>query len=218
MYKPKTSDLVVLSWNYTSATVRMKVVKDGRGDSKADTSLRAPAPPGKRTVRFFRVGGVNNTSGLVLFALWNVKLLHGHPCGRRRLRGGELGHGLGALGHRVLGELAGKDQAHRGLDLAGGDRRLLVVAGELGRLGGDLLEEVVDEGVHDGHGLAGHAGVGVHLLEDLVDVNLVGLGLGLLGLLLAVLGQGLLGGGLVALDGRRLLSLGSHCGKLEVVR
>ena len=79
----------------------------------------------------------------------------------------------------MLGELTGEDEAHGGLDLPGGDGGLLVVAGELGSLGGDLLEDVVDEGVHDGHGLGGDAGVGVHLLEDLVDVDLVGLGLGL---------------------------------------
>ena len=93
----------------------------------------------------------------------------------------------------MLGELTGEDEAHGGLDLAGGHGGLLVVAGELGRLGGDLLEDVVDEGVHDGHGLGGDAGVGVDLLENLVDVDLVGLGLGLLGLG-AALGDGLLGG------------------------
>ena len=46
--------------------------------------------------------------------------------GSRRLGGGELGHGLGALGHGVLGELAGEDQAHRGLDLAGRHRRFFL--------------------------------------------------------------------------------------------
>ena len=71
---------------------------------------------------------------------------------------------------------------------------LLVVSDELGGLGGDLLEDVVDEGVHDGHSLGGDAGVGVHLLEDLVDVDLVGLGLGLLLAAIAALGDGLLGG------------------------
>ena len=45
----------------------------------------------------------------------------------------------------MLGELTGEDEAHGGLDLAGGDRRLLVVARELGGLGGDL-EVVVGGG------------------------------------------------------------------------
>jgi hypothetical protein len=93
----------------------------------------------------------------------------------RNLRAGELGDGLGALGDGVLGELAGEDEADGGLDLAGGDGGLLVVPRELGGLGGELLEDVVDEGVHDGHGLGGDADVGVHLLQHLEDVDLVGL-------------------------------------------
>ena len=43
----------------------------------------------------------------------------------------------------------------------------LVVVGELAGLGGDPLEEVVHERVHDGHGLGGDASVGVHLLQHL---------------------------------------------------
>ena len=41
---------------------------------------------------------------------------------------GELGHSLGALGHGVLCELAGQDEAHCCLDLPGGHCGLLVVA------------------------------------------------------------------------------------------
>uniref|UniRef100_A0A453DZN0 Uncharacterized protein n=1 Tax=Aegilops tauschii subsp. strangulata TaxID=200361 RepID=A0A453DZN0_AEGTS len=77
--------------------------------------------------------------------------------------GGELGDGLGALRDGVLGELAGEDEADGGLDLAGRDGGLLVVARQLGGLAGQLLEDVVDEGVHDGHGLGGDADVRVHL-------------------------------------------------------
>ena len=91
------------------------------------------------------------------------------------LGGSELGNGLGALGDGVLGELAGEDEADGGLDLPGGDGGLLVVAGELGGLGGELLEDVVDEGVHDGHGLGGDADIGVDLLEHLEDVDFIGL-------------------------------------------
>ena len=46
--------------------------------------------------------------------------------------------------------------------------------GQAGSLGGDALEDVVDERVHDGHGLAGDASVGVNLLQNLVDVDGVG--------------------------------------------
>ena len=98
------------------------------------------------------------------------------PGVRGALGGGELGHGLGAFGDGVLGELTGEDEAHGGLDLAGGEGGLLVVAGELARLKCHLLEDVVDERVHDGHAALGDAGVGVHLLEHLVDVGGVALG------------------------------------------
>ena len=46
----------------------------------------------------------------------------------RGLGGGELGDCLGALGHSVLGQLAGQDEAHGGLDLPRGHGGLLAVA------------------------------------------------------------------------------------------
>ena len=89
--------------------------------------------------------------------------------------GGELGDGLGALGHGVLGQLAREHEANSSLDLSGGKSGLLVVSGQTRSLGGDAVEDVVDEGVHDGHASLGDAGVVVHLLEHLVDVRGVGL-------------------------------------------
>jgi len=57
-------------------------------------------------------------------------------CITRLHRGGVvLGHGLGALRHGVLGELTGQQQAHTRLDLAGRERRLLVVAAGRGGSG-----------------------------------------------------------------------------------
>ena len=88
---------------------------------------------------------------------------------------GELGDGLGALGHGVLGELTREDEADRGLDLAAGEGRLLVVAGQAAGLHADALEHVVDERVHDRHAALGDAGLRVDLLEDLVDVDRVAL-------------------------------------------
>ena len=73
----------------------------------------------------------------------------------------------------MLGELTGEDEADGGLDLPGRDGGLLVVPRQLGRLRRQLLEDVVDEGVHDGHGLGRDADVRVHLLQHLEDVDLV---------------------------------------------
>ena len=47
----------------------------------------------------------------------------------------------------MLGQLSGEDEAHGGLDLTARHGGLLVVAGQAGSLGGDLLEDVVDERV-----------------------------------------------------------------------
>ena len=111
-----------------------------------------------------------------------------------RLRGGELGDSLGSLGHGVLGELTGKHETNGSLDLAGRESGLLVVGGKLSSLTGDALEDVVDERVHDAHPLLADAGVGVDLLEDLVDVGGVGFDALLAALLLGALGGDLLGG------------------------
>ena len=48
---------------------------------------------------------------------------------------------------------------------------LSVVSDKSGGLVGDLLEDVVDEGVHDGHGSLGDTSLWVNLLQDSVDVD-----------------------------------------------
>ena len=49
------------------------------------------------------------------------------------------------------------------------------MVGESRRLVGDALEDVVDERVHDAHGLARDTSVRVDLLQHLVDVDGIGL-------------------------------------------
>ena len=71
----------------------------------------------------------------------------------------------------MLGELTWKEESDSGLDLSGGEGLLLVVSDELGGLEGDLTVDVVDEGVHDGHGSLGDTGLWVDLLQDSVDVD-----------------------------------------------
>jgi len=93
----------------------------------------------------------------------------------------------------VLGQLSGEEEPDSGLDLPGGDGGSLVVVGKTGGLSGDSLEDVVDERVHDAHGLGGDTSVRVHLLQDLVDVDGIRLLPPLLTLLLVTLGDGFLG-------------------------
>ena len=75
----------------------------------------------------------------------------------------------------MSGELSGEDELDGRLDFPGGKSSSLVEADELGSISGNAVEGVVDEGVHDVHGLLGNSDVGVHLLEDLVDVDGEGL-------------------------------------------
>ena len=97
------------------------------------------------------------------------------------LGAGVLGDSLGALRDGVFGQFTRQQKPDGGLDLPGGDGGPLVVVGQSGSLGSDTFEDIVDEGVHDAHGLGGDASVGVDLLQHLVNVDGVGL-LPLLGL------------------------------------
>ena len=81
---------------------------------------------------------------------------------------------------------------------------LLVVVSQAGGFGGDTLEDVAHEGVHDAHGLGGDTGVGVHLLQDFVDVDGVALLAGLSPLLSLSSGLALDGGFLLAFLGCNL--------------
>jgi hypothetical protein len=112
----------------------------------------------------------------------------------------------------VLGELSGEEEPDSGLDLPGGDGGPLVVVGQTAGLGGNALEDVVDKGVHDAHGLGGDTGVGVYLLQHLVDVDSIRL----LAppLVLLVLGDSL--GGLAGLLGSLSGSLGRHVERGEI--
>ena len=73
----------------------------------------------------------------------------------------------------MLGQFTWEEQTDSGLDLSGRDGLSLVVESETGSFSGDSLEDVIHEGVHDGHALGADTGVGVHLLQDFVDVDRV---------------------------------------------
>merc|ERR1719362_2664649 len=101
--------------------------------------------------------------------------------GAEGAEGGVLGDSLGALRDGVLGELTGEQETDSGLVLSAGENVRLVVADRAEGLTSNLLEDVVDEGVHDAHGLLGDTGLGVNLLEDTVDADGEGLSASLVG-------------------------------------
>ena len=75
----------------------------------------------------------------------------------------------------MLSELTGEEEADGGLDLSGGQSRLLDEAEELEGLKGNLLEDVIDERVHNEHRFLGDAELGVELPKHTEDVHGVGL-------------------------------------------
>ena len=91
----------------------------------------------------------------------------------------------------MLGKLTRQHKADGGLDLARRKGRTLGVSGQLASFTSNTVEDVVDERVHDGHALLGDAGVRVHLLLHLVDVDAVAFGASFLSLLVASLLRGL---------------------------
>ena len=90
----------------------------------------------------------------------------------------------------MFSQFSGEEEPDSGLDFPGGDGGPLVVVGKTGSFGSDTFEDIVDERVHDAHGLAGDTSVGVDLFQDLVDVDGIGL-LALMAFLLSVLGDSL---------------------------
>ena len=124
------------------------------------------------------------------------------------LGAGVLGNSLGSLRDSVLGKLSWKEKPDSSLDLPGGDGGPLVVMGEPAGLSGNALEQVVDKGVHDAHGLGRNTSVRVNLLEDLVDVDSIGFLPPLVLLLLVSLGDSL--GGFASGFGSFSRSLRGH--------
>ena len=128
-------------------------------------------------------------------------------CKSNLLGAGVLGNSLGSFRDGVFGQFSGEEEPDGGLDLPGSDGGPLVVVGQFGSLSSDTLEEIVDEGVHDAHGLGGDTGIGVHLLQHLVDVDGIRF-LTLVLALLSVLSNGL--GGLAGFLGSLSGGFGGH--------
>lgn len=111
----------------------------------------------------------------------------GRTASSNLLGAGVLGDSLGSFRDGVLGKLTREEETDSSLDFARGDGGPLVVVGKAGSLSSNALKDVIDKGVHDAHGLGADASVRVDLLEDLVDVDGIGLlSLAVLGLLVTL--------------------------------
>ena len=82
-----------------------------------------------------------------------------------------FGDCLGTFRNGVFSQFTRQQESHSGLDFPRGDGTPLIVVSKSRRFGSDSLEDVVHEGIHDGHGLARDTSVGVDLLQDFVDVD-----------------------------------------------
>ncbi len=76
---------------------------------------------------------------------------------------GEFGDGFGPLWDRMLGKLTGQCQTHSCLNLTRRDCWFLVVAGQTRSFLGQLLEDIVNERVHDTHSLRRNSSIWMHL-------------------------------------------------------
>ena len=83
----------------------------------------------------------------------------------------EFGDCLGSFSDGVFGKFSGEYQFNGRLDFTGAEGVFLVVSDQLGGFQGNSVEGVVNERVHDGHGLLGDSGFGVNLFEYFVDVD-----------------------------------------------
>ena len=75
----------------------------------------------------------------------------------------------------MSGKFSGEDELDSWLHLTGWKSSSLVESNKFGSFGGNSVESIMDEGVHDVHSLLWDSDVGVHLLEDFVDVDREGL-------------------------------------------
>ncbi|KAH9624374.1 hypothetical protein KSS87_011886, partial [Heliosperma pusillum] len=86
----------------------------------------------------------------------------------------------------MLSQFTRQHKSHSSLNFPGSNSRLLVVPCKLRRFLSKLLEDVVDKAVHNAHRLARDSDIGMNLLENLKDVDLVGFNALLVSLLLLV--------------------------------
>ena len=71
----------------------------------------------------------------------------------------------------MLRQFSWKEKSYCGLNLARGKGSLLCVSRQAGSFQSESFKDIVNEGVENRHSLLGDASVGVHLLQNFVDVG-----------------------------------------------
>lgn len=83
---------------------------------------------------------------------------------------GVFGNSLGAFGDCVFCQFTGQQKSDSCLDFPTCDGRSLVIMSKARRFCSDSFENVIHERIHDRHSLGRDSGIGVHLLQHLVDI------------------------------------------------
>ena len=86
-----------------------------------------------------------------------------------------FGDCFGSFRNSVSSKFSWENELDSRLNLSGWKSSSLVESDEFGSFGGNSVEGIVNEGVHDVHGLLWDSDVGVDLLENFVDVDGEGL-------------------------------------------
>ncbi len=83
----------------------------------------------------------------------------------------EFSHCFSALRNGVLGKFTRQNKTDRSLYFAAGKSISLASLLKSNGLCDETFKDIVDKGIHNGHGFLGYGRIGMHLLEDLVNVN-----------------------------------------------
>ena len=71
----------------------------------------------------------------------------------------------------MLGELTWEDKSDSRLNFSGGEGLSFVILNKFTSFTSEFTEDIVNEGVHDGHGSLGDSSFWVNLLQDSVDID-----------------------------------------------
>lgn len=99
------------------------------------------------------------------------RLVCEEPKKRNLLGRSVFGDGLGTFRDSVFSQFSRQQETNSSLDLPRSDGRSLVVLSQSRSFGSNSFEDIVDETVHDGHGLSTDSSIRMNLFQNFVDVH-----------------------------------------------